>query len=115
MSLTELQSMMPTMLGCDSMAAVRASRWKRSSAPSSFEGFRADDLHGDDAMEPLLAGLENAAHAALTEQVEDNVLIEDQFLSLAVGDLADLKGGQPAAADQFLTNRCRVAGLLGAG
>src|SRR5262249_39678640 len=56
-----------------------------------------DDLEGVNSLEGTVAGLENGTHAALAETFEQHIRAEQQLVALALQELVDLKGCQPAA------------------
>src|SRR5262249_56105192 len=71
----------------------------------------ADELQGDDATHMTVAGLEDGAHAALAEAVDENVGADEEFLRSPGNDLVDLVSGQPAALKDLPRQGARV-GLL---
>ena len=62
----------------------------------------ADHLHGRQPFQAALACLVHPAHAPFAKQIEDDIVIEDQFAPLPRSDLLNLEAREPIAADQFL-------------
>ena len=73
----------------------------------------ADDLHRHVAAEPQVVGLEHPAHAALAEQVHEDVRAERQVPPAALEDLLDLERGEPAAAVDLAGDAPHVRGVAG--
>ena len=73
------------------------------------EAFLADDLEGDVAVEHLLAGLEDLPHAPFAEPFREHERPQDQPAALALENLIDLEGREPAALEQLLRHLARLA------
>ena len=89
------------MFGCDSAAAARTLALEAAHGVGVVEPLLADELEGDDAAELPVAGLEDLAHAALAEPLQQDIGAEKKFLAAALEELVGLVGGQPVAADQL--------------
>ncbi len=61
----------------------------------------ADYLEGDEAVHEGVPGLEDLAHAALPDPLQQQVRPQHQALGAALQDLVDLEGCYPAAAHQL--------------
>jgi hypothetical protein len=76
-------------------------------ALEAFDRFRvvevvfADQLESDQAVEFVMARLENQAHTAFAQPFEQDVGAQQQLLSLALQQLIDLIGRQPASLQEL--------------
>ena len=61
---------------------------------------RGQDLERADAPQPAMPGLEDHAHAALAELVEDQVVADQEAAALSLIDRRGLVGGELAALDE---------------
>ena len=52
------------------------------------------DLEGDDAVHPLMSGLEHHPHAALSKLVKNDVITHDERFPLTAENLLSLIGGE---------------------
>ena len=79
------------------------------------EPFLADELEGDDPAELPVAGLEDLAHAALAQPLQQDVRAQEKILASPLEELVGLVGSEPASLDQLPGERFRVgeAGLEG--
>ena len=83
-----------TMLGCLSRPAASTSRWNRSDGRLVAGEGRRQDLQRHDPAQPAVPGLEDHAHAALAELVEDQVVADQEPAALALVERGGLVGGQ---------------------
>ena len=81
-------------------------------AASAEDAFRLAEEQRPDAVQVRLLRPVDGPHAALAEEVEEDVAVEDQLPALAPGDLVGLERGEPAAADQLPGQRLDVGELL---
>ena len=82
-------------MGCLSRPAASTSRRNRSHGRLvAGEGGR-QDLQCHDPAQPAVAGLEDHAHAALAQLVEDEVVADQEAAALVLVDGGRLVGGQP--------------------
>src|SRR5262249_28147898 len=70
-----------------------------------------DDLQRNKALELPVAGLEDGAHAALAELVEQDVGAQQQPVTTAEKQFVNLIRRQPAALHQFRRDRLRLTGV----
>ena len=68
-------------------------------------GLTRQDLECDDPVHAAVAGLEDGAHAAGPQPIEDNVVADTQLGHSALQNGVGLKGRQPAGADQAAGER----------
>ena len=73
-----------------------------------LQALLADDLDGDDAAELPVAGLEDGAHAALAEALQQDVGAEQQARALALEELVGLVRRQPPPTDQLAGQGARL-------
>jgi hypothetical protein len=81
------------------------------------KAFGADELEGNQPAEVAVAGLEDLAHAALAQPLQQDVAAQDQLLPSALEEEVGLVRGQPVAPKQLAGESLRVweVGLQGAG
>ncbi len=100
------------MLACEKLGRRFHLAVEPLDGPGLLHGRRGEDLDGHRAFHPPVLGLQDHAHAACTQLVQDDVLAEDQPLGLALVDRLDLVLGQLAVLDKRLGELLDILGSL---